>query len=265
MTYEHLSIEESGRVVSVRLNRPQARNALDEALMRELLDVAQALRARTDIAAVLLCGDAGFFSAGMDLRAMQDALAATPRTLLELRQWVQLGPDMCAAWERIEAVTIAAIEGYCIGGAVALAAACDFRICGAGASMRLPEVPLGMNMSWHSLPRLTSLIGPARAKRLTIFGEAVDAPTLLGWGLADEVVEAGQAVAAARRWAAQLEALPPLPLRMSKEAINAAAGALHHATTFMDRDQFLLALGSDDLREGVDAFLARRTPRFTGN
>ena len=81
---------------------------------------------------------------------------------------------MCQAWEEIEPVTIAAIEGFCVGGGVALAMACDFRIAGAGAMMRLPEVPLGINMSWRSLPRLATIAGPSRAKRFTIFGE----PTL---------------------------------------------------------------------------------------
>jgi enoyl-CoA hydratase len=131
--------------------------------------------------------------------------------------------------------------------------------------MRLPEVPLGMNMSWRSLPRLTTLVGPARAKRFTIFGEAADAETLLAWGLVDELVGAGAAEVAAQRWAQKVAALPPLPVRMAKEAINATANANHHASSFMDRDQFLLTMGSDDLQEGVSAFLGKRAPSFKGN
>ncbi len=167
--------------------------------------------------------------------------------------------------EEIEAVTIAAIDGFCVGGAFALVLACDFRILGARAILRLPEVPLGMNMSWHTLPRLASLIGPARAKRIALFGEPVDAEISAAWGLADDVAEAGDALAVAQRWAEKARNLPPLPARMTKEAINRSVGALHSATSSMDRDQFLLTSLSEDFAEGVDAFLTKRPPHFTGN
>src|SRR5690348_8335617 len=103
------------------------------------------------------------------------------------------GPDLCRAWGVIEAAAVCAIGGYCIGGASALAVACDFRIMGEGAYMRLPEVPLGMNMSWRTLPRLVALIGPARTKRFVMFGEKADAETCLAWGLCDEVAPKGGA------------------------------------------------------------------------
>jgi enoyl-CoA hydratase/carnithine racemase len=263
MNEPRLIVDAHDGITIVRLNRAAALNALDDATMVELTELARALRSQTALRAVVLTGSEKVFSAGIDLKTI--GLDGPRPSLLELRERVRLGPDLCAAWEAIEAVTIAAIEGPCIGGALALALACDFRIAGAGAVLRLPEVPIGMNMSWQSLPRLASLVGPARAKRLAIFGEPLDAATALHWGLLDEAVDAGQAVAAARRWAAKAAALPPLPVRMTKEAINAAAGALHHASSFMDRDQFLLAYGSADLREGVGAFLAKRSPHFTGN
>jgi enoyl-CoA hydratase/carnithine racemase len=263
--YTHILVAQDGGVVTVRLHRPDARNALSSALMRELTDVARFYRARPDVRAVILRGAADNFSAGADLNSSVSERRAQNATLLELREAVLAGPDMCKAWEEIEAVTIAAIEGYCIGGACALAAACDFRILGEGASMRLPEVPLGMNMSWRSIPRLVSLIGPARAKRFIMFGEKLDAETCLAWGLADEVTAKGEAFAGAQAWAEKVAALPPLPVRMTKEAVNAAAGALNTATSFMDRDQFLLAFGSKDFAEGVRAFFEKRTPVFKGD
>ena len=108
-------------IVEVTLNRPEARNALNGELMEELTEAARLLRLRTDVRAVIVTGTETYFSAGADLSASQ-ARASQP-SLIESRRAVMAGPDMCRAWEEIEAVTIAAIEGYCIGGAAALAVA----------------------------------------------------------------------------------------------------------------------------------------------
>ena len=262
----NLTLDVVGAVATVRLRRPEARNALDPALMAALTEVARELRGRTDLRAIVLAGAPEFFSAGMDLKAVAPLLdPAGGATLLERRERLRAGPDLCAAWEAIETVTIAAVEGYCLGGAAALVLACDFRVVGAGATLRLPEVPLGMNMSWHSLPRLAALVGPARAKRIAMLGEDVDAPTMLAWGLADELAPSGGAETAARRWADAVAALPPLPVRMTKEAINAAVQSQHQALAWADRDQFLLTTHSADLREGLEAFFGKRPPRFTGD
>lgn len=261
--WETLRFARSGPIVEVSLHRPEARNALNGAMMRELTDAARLLHRRTDVLAVILTGGAENFSAGADLSAIGERITAP--TVLETRERIMAGPDLCRAWEEIEAVTIVAIEGYCLGGACALAITCDFRILGEGASLRLPEVPLGINMSWNSVPRITTLVGPARAKRFVIFGEAADAATSLAWGLADEVTPAGGALAEARRWAEKVCALPPLPVRMTKEAVNAQAGLAHRAVSFMDRDQYLTTSRSQDFREGVGAFFEKRTPTFKGD
>ncbi|HVI33328.1 enoyl-CoA hydratase/isomerase family protein [Phenylobacterium sp.] len=259
--WRRIRVTRRGEVVEVTLARTEARNALNGELMEELTEAARLLRLRTDVRAVVLTGAETYFSAGADLSASEARVA---QTLMESRRAVMAGPDMCRAWEEVEAVTIVAIEGYCIGGAAALAVACDFRVMGQGAYLRLPEVPLGMNMSWRTLPRLVALAGPAKAKRFVMFGEPADAATCLDWGLADEVAEAGGALAAARTWAARVAALPPLPVRMTKEAVNAIAQATAQASIYMDRDQYLLATKSADFREGVAAFREKRPGRFTG-
>ena len=172
---------------------------------------------------------------------------------------------MCAAWEQLEQVTIMAVEGFCIGGGVALAAACDIRVAGRSAFFRLPEVPLGMNMSWHSNPRLVNLMGPARAKLFTILGEKLPAPQALEWGLVEEVAEDGGALDAAMVLAGRFAALPPVAVRMSKQSIDMAAKALNQAVTYVDRDQFALAATSKDQQEAISAFLEKRKPNFTGD
>ncbi len=264
MPYENLLIEEDGLIAIVRLNRPAARNALSAQLMRELTAVALALKPRTDLQAIVLTGGPTFFSAGADLRDPERGTRGK-RTILERREHLRLGPDMCKAWEELEQVTIAAVEGFCVGGGVALVVACDFRIAGEGASFRLPEIPLGMNMSWGAVPRIVSLAGPSRAKQFVIFGESLDARVAETWGMVDALAPAGQSEATALEWAARVVALPPVPVRMTKQSVSAASGALHMATSFMDRDQFMLASMMEDAAEGPRAFFEKRKPKFTGN
>jgi len=262
--FPDLAVTTQGAVAEVRLNRPAARNALSLSLMQQLIDVAGEFRKSTDIQAVILTGAETYFSAGADLA---DPVRAESRkaSRLEQRQIARLGPDMCAAWEELEQVTIAAVEGYCIGGAAALAVALDFRIAGEGAYFRLPEVALGMNMSWRTLPRLASLVGPSRAKRFAIFCEPCPADQALAWGMIDEKTETGGAMTMARVWAAKVAALPPIPVRMTKEAVNAASAALHKATSIMDRDQWMLTGETADFAEGGRAFMEKRKPVFRGD
>jgi enoyl-CoA hydratase/carnithine racemase len=258
-----LALRLDGAVAEVQLDRPAARNALSLSLMRQLIEAAAWLRASTDIQAVILAGAETYFSAGADLADPERS--ASGATRLQRRQTARLGPDLCQAWEDLEQVTIAAIEGYCIGGAAALAVACDFRIAGEGAYLRLPEIALGMNMSWRSLPRLATLCGPSRAKRFAIFCEPCPADQALAWGMIDEKTETGGALALAREWAAKVAALPPIPVRMTKEAVNAAAGALHRSTSIMDRDQWFLTSETADFAEGGRAFVEKRKPKFRGD
>ncbi len=258
-----VTLAREGRVAIVTIKRGDRLNALSRAVMEDLTAVAGELRSDTSTSAVVLTGDP-VFSAGVDLSDSRMGIGAeTP--LIERREALRIGPDLCAAWEAVDQVTIAAIEGFCIGGGLALVAACDFRIAGRGAHFRLPEVPLGMNMSWGSQPRLVNLIGPARAKKLVIFGERVPAEEAESWGMVDVVTDDGAALAAARDWADRVAALPPLPVRMAKRAITAIATANNTAATYMDADQFALASSSADYREAVQAFFDKRPGRFTGS
>jgi len=259
---EFITVARDGAIATVTWDRGDGRNALSLQLMEELTQAARSFDDDLETHAVILTGK-GAFTAGADLKD-RGLNRRRANTLLERRHMVKIGPDLCAAWENLEQVTICAIEKYAIGGGGALAAACDFRIMGAGAHMRLPEIPLGMNMSWQSVPRLVSLIGPSRTKQFVIFGERVEAAKALQWGLADEVVPDDETLAAARRWAEKVARLPPIAVRMSKQGVNAAANALHQATSFMDRDQYALATTSEDYREAVTAWLEKREPKFTG-
>lgn len=246
-----LTLEREGAQATVTLARDNGRNALSAEIMRGLRDVALWLKTDIETHVVVLTGSP-VFSAGADLK--DPDMRTDHLDKLSQRQALLLGPDMCAAWEALEQVTIAAIEKYCIGGGLALAVACDWRVCASDALLRLPEVPLGINMSWQANPRITALIGPARAKEFTILGEDVTADTAHQWGLVDRIAEAGKSLDVARELAAKVAQLPPLPVRITKQAINAHAHALNYAASFMDREQYALLAGSEENKAAIRKF-----------
>lgn len=260
---DSVELRRDGAIATVTLDRGDGRNALSQKVMASLIDAATFLASDTECNVVVLTS-AGAFTAGADLKDPNRA-ALKDRTRLEQRQALKLGPDMCAAWEALEQITIAAIENYCIGGGVALAVACDHRVASDTAFFRLPEIPLGMNMSWQTNPRTVALIGPSRAKQFTILGEACPARTALDWGLVDQVTEEGGALEAAMELAQRYAKVPPIALRMTKQAINVASMPLGYATSYMDRDQFAYASTTNDQTEAIQAFLQKRDPEFKGD
>ena len=247
-----LTLQRENGISTVTLASENPRNTLSHAIMSGLRDVARWLKTDIETHAVIVTGDP-VFSAGADLKDPDMRTDHMPR--LQQRQALLLGPDMCAAWEALEQVTICAIEGYCLGGGMALAVACDWRVCAEDAQLRLPEIPLGINMSWQANPRITALIGPSRAKQVIILGENIPATQAENWGLVDFVTGKGESLAKAQELAAKVVALPPLPVRMSKQAVNAHAYALNYASSFMDREQYALLTGSEENKDAIKAFI----------
>ncbi len=264
MSWKHVGISREGRIATVRLDRGDGLNALSVDVLKELIDVAQSFEGDLETSAVVLTGTDTYFTAGIDLKDPARHGRQGKAPLGERRNIISLGPKLCRAWEEMEQITFAAIEGFCVGGGSALVSALDFRVMARSAYLRVPELVLGMNMSWQSLPRFTQLIGPARAKQLVLFNEKVFADQAYEWGLAQAVAEDGGAVAQATEMAVKVAAMPPVPVRMVKQTINQAAGALNHAVSYMDRDQFALCQTGDDHKEGVSAFLEKRPPDFKG-
>jgi enoyl-CoA hydratase/carnithine racemase len=264
MSDQFVTMETEGRVATVRFDRGDRANALSVEALRQLTEAARSLHACPEISAVILVGGGRNFSLGADLK---DPARASQRDegLAQRRLSLRAGPEMCEAWEKIDAITIMAIEGWCVGGGAALAVACDLRVMAKSAMMYVPEVARGMNMSWGSIPRMTALIGPARAKRLAALCEKIDAETALAWGLADAIADDGQALARAHAFAAMAGALPPTALKMVKRDVNVAALALSQATGHRDLEAFALMQQGEDYAEGVASFLEGRPPNFTGD
>ncbi len=260
---DHVSIERQGRIAIVRFDRGIAANPLSYAAMRELTAAARSFDDDAHTSAVVLTGRADNFSMGADLKDPENrTLRDAP--LAQRRLASMTGARLCRAWEEIQPLTISAIEGWCVGGGVALTVATDLRVIGARGGMYVPEIERGMNMSWGSVPRITNLVGPARAKRIVVLAEKVMADRAVHWGLADEVVADGTALDAALEMAGRAAALPPVAVRMCKQDINAYANALAPVAAHSDFDQYALAQSGDDFLEGVEAFLEKRPPNYTG-
>lgn len=264
MTDSFITTEIADRIALVRFDRGNKANALSVAALRQLTETARAFHARPDISAVVLAGRADNFTLGADLK---DPARASQKDdgLAQRRISLRAGPEMCEAWEKVDAITIMAIEGWCVGGGAALAVACDLRVMARSAMFYVPEVARGMNMSWGSIPRMTALVGPARAKRLAALCEKVNAETSLAWGLADAVSDDGKAIDRAMEFARMAADLPPTALKMVKRDVNIAALALSQVTAHRDLEAFALMQDSQDYAEGVSAFLQKRPPSFTGD
>ncbi len=249
-----------GRISVVRFDRGDGINALSPEALRQLTDAARHFEDDSETSVVVLTGSAKAFSAGFDLKDAEGRSRGT-MDIGSLRRHLKLGPRLTRAWQEMEQITIGAIEGFCIGGGVAL----DFRVMARDAHLRVPEIGLGMNMSWQSVPRMLHLIGPARTKQAVILADQrISATEAYEWGLVEEVADPGQAFDAALRLAAKVAAQPPLSVAMTKLTVNRLAHALDDLAGHMDVDQFALASFTEDHKEGVDAFLKRRRPRFKG-
>ena len=253
-----------GRIAVVRFDRGDGLNALSPDAMRQLTAVARSFEDDGDTSVVVLTGSAKAFSAGFDLRD-PEGRSRKDMDLGALRRHVRVGPRLTRAWQEMEQVTIGAIEGFAIGGGVALAVALDFRVMASNAHLRVPEIALGMSMSWQSIPRMLHLMGPARTKQAVIIAdERISASEAREWGLVEEVAEPGRAFETAMALAEKVARQPPMAVAMTKLTINRLAHALDDLTSHMDGDQFVLASMSEDHKEGVAAFLERRKPKFRG-
>ena len=244
-----------GPVARITLNRPEVLNAGDPAWVAELTDVVARVGSLRELRVAVIAGAGRAFSTGVDL----GSLAAGEMTLPHFVAW----EDAMTAIERMPIPFIAAINGHCLGGGLQLALVCDYRLAAADAVIGLPAVKecLIPSMALYRLPRL---IGAARAREMILTGEPISAAEAERAGLVARVVPDELVVEDALALAATIATQSPLALRLAKEAVNAAYEmSLSDALTH-ERRLFYLLFASDDQKEGMAAFLEKRTPDFTG-
>jgi len=245
MTKNAVSIEHLGDIALVRFDRGERANALSFAIMDMLTEAALSFEADAHVAAVVLTDSESLFSAGMDLADPAFDRLAT-MSLAERRMLAEHGPRLARAWAMIEAPTVAAIEGPCLAGGVALAAMLDFRVAAQNARFAAPEIEVAHNMGWHSVPRLIALTGVQATRRLLLAGEDWTADMAHKLGFVDRVVGPGDALTSALAMAERLAAFPRTAARMIKRQITAAAHGNEFALSALDKDKQLVAWMSED-------------------
>jgi enoyl-CoA hydratase/carnithine racemase len=237
VSYENVTVEHGGPVATVTFDRKGSLNAFNQDTILELTDVARRFQDDLETQAVVLSGAPNAFSAGIDLK---DAATWAELDDVALRHRSYRGVRLCQAWEDMPQITVTAMEGLSVGAGCALAIACDWRVLGSDAYLYVPEVKIGLNLQWGALPRLVTLVGPSRAKQITLLCEKMDAHAALDWGLVDRLADPGKTVEVATDMATRAASMPPATTRMVKEAVNATANALHRASSFADADQSAL-------------------------
>jgi enoyl-CoA hydratase len=243
-------------VVLIRINRPEARNALNMATRKALAAVFEKLHDDSSVRAIVLTGNDQAFAAGADLKEFIDA---GPIELLQRRSeryWSTVA--------RTPQPVIAAINGYALGGGLELAMCCDVIIAGESAQLGQPEVRVGIMPGAGGTQRLTRAVGKFHAMRLCLTGRPISAAEAHQIGLVSQVVADAEVVDAARSMARDVARLPPLAVMQIKEAILAGQDAGLEAGLMLERKAFQLLFASADKREGMQAFLEKRQPNFRG-
>ncbi len=246
--------DEARGIATITLDVPGKYNRVPLPARAQMARVFAELGEDEGVRAIVLTGAGGAFSAGGDIAGFLEASAEE----LSRLAWNVAAPERCPK------PVIAAISGYCLGVGLELALACDFRICSEDAQLGLPEVGLGMIPGSGGTQRLARIVGLSRAKDVIMRRKRISAADALAWGLVSEVVPAEELDAAVDRLIDELGQLSPLALAMAKRVLNHVYDGPLHLGLEVEGLAYGLLRTTHDFREGVQAFLDKRKPRFQG-
>jgi enoyl-CoA hydratase len=255
MSSETVIVERRGRVGIVRLNRPQALNALNVTLMDELLGAVEAFDADAGVGCILITGSDKAFAAGADIKEMAD------KTYIDIFR-----ADYTADYERLTRVrkpVIAAVAGFALGGGCELAMMCDFIIAADTAKFGQPEIKLGIIPGIGGTQRLTRAVGKAKAMDLILTGRMMDAAEAERSGLVARVVPAASLMEETMKVAETIASLSQPSLLAAKEAVNRSFETSLAEGVRFERRVFHALFATKDRKEGMTAFIEKRPPRFT--
>lgn len=254
-----LLTEFSDGILTLTFNRPRVMNAWTVEMVRETKKTLQEIARDGRTRAVIFRGEGEHFCAGADIRVEKNC------TLTEYRAFVSDIQDITRALRNMDAVSLASVQGYCLGGGLELACACDLRVVSAEARLGFPEVSIGLTTTSGITRLLPHMVGMARAKELMLTGDWIEAGTAERIGLVNRVVPRAELSAATRALAEKIASRAPLAAAVQKHLLDAGGEASLETVLQMEVDAILTTFASHDGQEGMTAFLEKRAPRFTGS
>jgi len=256
-TYSRIRVDVTESIATLTIDRPDVKNALDRETVSECLSALATLAADEDVGVLIVTGAGeSSFVAGSDI--------ADIRTRTRQEGLAGIASSLCSAVERFPRPTIAAINGYALGGGCELALACDLRIAAETAKFGQPELGLGIIPAAGGTQRLPRVVGLGWAKHLVLTGEIIDAKQALAIGLVTLLTPAGQLQLRARELAKKVLRQGPLAARLAKLALNASARVDLDSGLLIETLAQAICYDSEDKQEGTTAFLEKRKPKFTG-
>jgi enoyl-CoA hydratase/carnithine racemase len=256
MDFSTIDVSVTGTRATLSLNRPDKLNPLGTATLLELVEAAHYLDAQSELKVVVILGRGRAFTAGADLAAFVGNDGAAPA--LSAREAADAGRLMAEAIESMRAVTVARLQGYCIGGGMVLASACDLRVSADDTLFSIPEVDLGIPLAWGGIPRLVREIGPALTKELVMTCRRFGAAEAQAIGFLNRVVPPADLDAAIEELVGQLETKSKLTLLATKRHVNAVTeGMVSTARAWNDADSLVTALRDPESRAAAASYLDR--------
>jgi enoyl-CoA hydratase/carnithine racemase len=258
-TSEHLRLTVEGRIARLTLARPAVLNALSFELLEDLVAACRWLESQDAVRVVVLAGEGRGFSSGVDLSGLTRLLATDGSA----RDAADAGNRAATAIEAVPQITIASIHGWCVGGGLVLALACDLRVAAASSRFSIPEIDLGLPLAWGGVPRLLREVGPAVARDLVLTGREFDAGEALRLGVVSRVLADDRLEDEVAEVAAELATKARLPVRATLDAVAAHAG-LGTPVGGADADLVLAAVDDPECREAAERSLTRLFGRDPG-
>lgn len=257
--YETVKLEREDSLLWIVLNRPHRLNAFNEILLEELSDALDTAERDSSVKCLIITGEGDrAFSAGADLTMFSKA------TPVQAEEGSRLGQKIFTKIEKMSKPAIAAINGFALGGGLELALACDFRVAAEHAELGNPEIMRGVIPGWGGTQRLVRLIGLAKAKELVMLGKTLKAEEALDIGLLSKVIHYDKLKDEVTELAKRLSEGPPIALKYVKYALNFGTQVPLEAGLRLEAGLVGLLFSTEDIKEGVEAFMSKRKPKFKG-
>ncbi len=258
--YEKLRIDSKGDLMQVRFNNPRLHNALDGQMLDEMLALCHQLESDESTRFVVFTGEGSSFMSGVDLKSDAMSVDSDPPSA---RRRQRMGQDLIKRLRDLEQITVAAVNGACIGAGVAIAIACDLRIAAEDSIWALPNTSLGYFFSWACTPLLVSVIGPACAKDLILTRTQLTGAEAEDMNLANMKVSPEMLMITVDVLVDRMRSGGPLAMRMAKKLVNASAPAWIGDVSISEPELIELLYAAGEPVEGTSAFLEKRAPRWS--